>query len=281
MSYPFKKIAIAYSFATQSEFLFAEAAHIVRIFQSELFIVHAGEKTPEKMSALTRLAANSGIALKPENFLCESCGPERAVRKTVRENEIDLLIMGALNKERMMAYYSGSVARHIMRDLPCSGLIIPTNTEVKSLCFDKIVTVVDYTPQGETLLKCAYHTAKKFAAREIILVREIMTPGLAMTIHDGGSSVETESTRLQWQLDEEMKLDLLLREVKIQDVKIEKLCLFGKEGWETARYAHEHDAGLVVMLAPRKKFKLLDRVFQHDQEYFYDKLPCPLLLMKF
>ena len=281
MSYPFKKIAIAYSFATQSEFLFSEAARVVRVFQSDLYIIHAGEKTPEKTALLTQLAEKSGIVFRPENFLCESSAPERVLRKSVKENEIDLLIMGALSKERMRTYYSGSVARHIMRDLPCSALVIPTNTELQSLDFKKIITVVDYTSLGETLLKCAYHTAKKFSASEIILVRELMTPGLAMTVHDGGTGGETEATRLEWQQEEEIKLDLLLREVKIQDVKIEKLCLFGKAGWETAHYAREKKAGLVVMLAPKKKFKLLDRVFQHDQEYFYDKLPCPLLLMKF
>jgi len=112
-------------------------------------------------------------------------------------------------------------------------------------------------------------------------VRELMTPGLAMTVHDSGSANETEMMRLQWIQEEETKMELLLRELNIRDIKIEKLCLYGKHGWASAEYARETNAGLLITLAPSKKFKLLDRLFQHDQEYVYDKLSCPLLMMKF
>lgn len=281
MSYPFKKIAIAYSFSPGSEYLFAVTARLVKAFQSEVTIIHAGERTPEKDEQLAALSAKYGFRIEERNFFCESETTKRLVKKLVKEREIDLLVMGALSKETMLAYYSGSVARQLMRDLPCSALVIPSNLSADELSFDRMLTVVDYTPEGETLLKCGYHLAKRMGAQIITIVRELMTPGLAMTVHDSGSVSETEMMRLQWKQEEETKLELLLREVNITDIKIEKLCLYGKEGWAGAEHARETKAGLLITLAPAKKFKLLDRLFQHDQEYFYDRLPCPLLLMKF
>ena len=50
--------------------------------------------------------------------------PVDVILNTVKDQQIDLLILGALQKENIYKYYVGSIARELTRKAPCSVLLL-------------------------------------------------------------------------------------------------------------------------------------------------------------
>ena len=71
----------------------------------------------------------------------------------------------------------------------------------------------------------------------------------------------------------------LLSKINHDDLKINIKILAGKSGFETAQFAKRKQADLLVVPAPPRRLKLLDRIFPHDLEYIFADLPCSLLIV--
>ncbi|MGX7835848.1 universal stress protein, partial [Campylobacter fetus subsp. venerealis] len=66
-----------------------------------------------------------------------------------KEENADLLVAGALKREKMLTYYMGSVGRKVIRKSPCSVLTL-INPQVMPKKFSKVVingTQLEVTPK--------------------------------------------------------------------------------------------------------------------------------------
>ncbi len=205
--------------------------------------------------------------------------PVRLISNECNENGIDLLICGALEKENIVRYYLGSVARKLMHELTCSLLVVKDPESVNSP-FERFCVNVDYSLMNEHAIRKAYEFAKREKAKEFILVHEFQIPGLAITIYDGGQAEKTEKTRLEYQKEEEEKLKLFSEELNLTELNTKKVCLYGKQGWELKQYAKDSGSDLLVLSFPPKKVKIFDKLFQHDIEFILNQLPCTLLIIR-
>ncbi|MEJ5352095.1 MAG: universal stress protein [Melioribacteraceae bacterium] len=275
----FSRLGIAFTFSPNALRLLKIAHRLQKLFQSELIIIHAGEDSKEIREKIFTMIKEANLPDHSYEIIIREGETSKTISKICEEKNIDLLISGALEKESLLKYYLGSVARRLMHELPCSLLVI-VNPENISDSFQRFCVNVDYSPQNEAAVKKAYEFAKLENAKEFILVREFQIPGLAITIYDGGETDRAEKTRLEIQKEEEEKLKIFSDELNLTGLEVKRVCLYGKQGWELKQYATDSKSDLLVISSPPKKLKLFDKIFQHDIEFILNQLPCSLLIIR-
>lgn len=275
----FTKIGLAITFSPTGKALLFEAKRLCDLFGAEIVFIHNGERTPETESKLTELISSAGYDNSTVSLEWVKGDIADTIIKKAEEKNIDLLLAGALEKENIIRYYSGSVARKIMREAKCSVLIL-TSPSDNPISFKKFCVSVDYSHQSEDAVKIAYKFAMLEQAEQLLLIKEFQAPGLAMTVHDTGSIREAELTRQKWEKEEIDKMQMLVKELNLTGINVETICLYGKEGYEANKYVEMINADILVVPAPQKKLKLFDRIFQHDLEFIFKQLPCPVLIIR-
>ncbi|MBI5727623.1 MAG: universal stress protein [Ignavibacteriales bacterium] len=275
----YKTIGLAIGFSPNTAYLIKEAEKLRKHFDAKLLILYAGSSSTEQRAMLDSYLLMAEVPAGEVQFIEEYIEAEKFIKQTCKKYQIDMLIIGAQSKEGFFTYYTGSIARKIMRDAPCSLLIL-TAPKKGEKSIEKICASVDFTAESEKLVKFAHGLALLYGSKELVLLREFMLPGLAITVHDSGSKDETEDMRKHWQNMEYAKLEMMLKEIPFPGVKVRPAIVYGREGFEASAYAKENNVDLLVVPAQKRKFKLFDRVFQHDQEFLYQELPCSLMCLK-
>lgn len=106
----------------------AEAGRVSRSLSAPLCLIHADEYTPEKeerfRSALRDLQLDSGSAIR-----FEPGEPAEAILKIQHEENIDLLVAGAMETESVHRNFTGDVARELLRRAPCDLLLYTEPSE--------------------------------------------------------------------------------------------------------------------------------------------------------
>ena len=80
--------------------------------------IHVGKKTPVKEN-LRRDIRGFPVQPKLIKVLWEE-GPIPTILKMCEKNKIDLLLLGAVQRENVLRFYVGSIAREITRKALCS-----------------------------------------------------------------------------------------------------------------------------------------------------------------
>lgn len=279
MNQLFTKLGLAITFSPTGFALLKETKRLKELFQSELVLIHVGERTTKAENLFNETINRAGLNEDDIEIIWAKGDPSNVILKNSKSSGVDLLIAGALEKEKLMKYYIGSVARRIMRSSSSSVLILKSPSENPE-SFKKFYISVDFSPESEKTVKIAYKFALLENAEEFTLVRDFNIPGLATTILDSGSTEEIEIVRKNWQMEEEEKMRLFINELNLKDLNIKTKCLYGKEGWESSNYARLNKADIYAITAPLKKLKFLDRLFPHEAEYSFENLPSNLLIIR-
>lgn len=275
----FNKIGLAITFSPNGLPLLKTAVRLQKLFNCQLCLIHVGDKNPETESQINSLVEKTGISEESFSLIWKKGEPSKSIITAASENGIDLLIAGALEKENVIKYYLGSVARTIMRESPCSVLIL-TNPGDEPKKFKKFCVSVDFTSLGESAVRKSYQFAKLENADEFVLVKEFEVPGLAITVYDSGSTDDTEKSKHEWQIEEEEKLKFFAKEMNLTGLDYTTVALFGKQGWEARNFVKNNGSDLFVIPSPPKKLKFFDKLFQHDIEFILSQLPCSLLIIR-
>ncbi len=276
MTSPFKKLALAFTFSPSREMLLNQTAHLVEMFRCEILIYHVGSRTEEKEAQIRKLCGFQSYGKLPE-IRWLSGDPAKAIMKQGAEDKIDLLVMGALEKETTLKYLIGSVARDILRQSRFS-VICFIDPGVRK--FEKIVTAIDYTSFYEFSARTTQYIAEIDGTRETIFVKDVYIPALSSITIDSGSSDEVEETRAAYLTDEESKLSLFLKETGVKDFSYNVKALYGREAVHTHQFTIDVEADLLIYTVRNKKLSIFDRIFTHDAEFIFEELPANLLLIK-
>ncbi len=279
MNQTFNKLGLAITFSPTGKALLKETVRLKNLFNAHLTLIHVGVKNTENENNLNQTIENAGLTKNEVEIIWEKGDPANAIIRTVKKQNIDLLIAGALEKENIIKYYLGSVARKIMRELDSSSLILKTPSE-NPTNFKKFFAAADYTPRSEKTIKTSFQFALMENAEEFVLIRDYHIPGLAATIQDSGSAETLEKLRKQLQEEEEQKMKLFIKELNLQGLEIKIVCLYGKEGWEASNFAREQNADIFAITGPKKRAGFIDRIFPNEAEYSFEKLPANLLIIK-
>lgn len=274
----FTKIALAIAFSPRLEALICETKRLKDIFDAEVLLIHVGEKSSELENSLLQLLSKHGLNDSKIKTLWEKGNPAKKIIQTCNEENVDLLVAGALKTEGFFKYYIGTIARKIIRKSNCSVLMLVDPLE-NPTPFDRVV--INGTQQEQTpfVIRKGLEWCKMDQAKQIYVVNEIKMYGFQMATAGEGGEEEISNTRRKLVSEEVEYVENILKTIDKGDLKINIKITCGKWAVELARFAVDFKADLLIV-GDEGKLGFLDRLFPHDLEDILNDLPCNLLIVK-
>ncbi|MGY6742025.1 MAG: universal stress protein [Cecembia sp.] len=273
----FKRIALAIAFSPRMEALICEAKRLKNIFEAELYLIHVGERHPDLEKNLENILQKYGLQ-EEVKMVWEEGSPARRIIHFSKENQIDLLVAGALKTEGFFKYYIGSVARKIIRKATCSVLMLIEPLE-NPTPFDKVVINGTQHDQTPFVIQKGLDWCKADKAKQVYVVNEIKMYGMQMATAGEGGEEEASNTRRKLVAEEVEYVENILKTLDKGDLRVHIKITCGKWAVELARFAEDIKADLLVV-GDEGKLGFLDRLFPHDLEDILSDLPCNVLIVK-
>ena len=277
----FKTIGIGVTFSPNLEANINEAARLALFFESRLVLIHVGEASEEKLNkflAFLNPFKDQGLDFEVS---FKSGDPVEVILTTTDDKKVDLLIIGALKKEKFVKYYLGSIARKVTRKATCSVLLLINPSKERVSCSHIVVNGLK-DPKTEETVATAFFVGHKLGANKITVVEEVSDEEVSVKVDDDKSLRKSTIVKERLRLREEMRVKTILGTIPgelTKDIKIKSQPIFGKRGYSIGHYAQVARADLLVMNAPRK-MNFWDRLFPHDIEHILTELPTDVLIVQ-
>lgn len=278
MTFPFQKIAVAVGFTPRLEAILAESGRLQQLFNAQLIFIHIGDKNAEMEQQLKELLDKYNLS-KPENKLIwEKGSPVEQIVEICNDQDVDLLVAGALEKESVLKYILGGVARNLCRKSQCSMLML-REPEVFSKPVKRIVVEGSDHPKTAQTVETAIYIGKKTKADVVHVVQEQDVAKSALIRSDVFTDNEADEHKEKIEIEEVATLNHILSCADCGSLKVQTERLEGKPGYVISNFAREQKADLLVLNSPDTKLNLIDRFFPHDIEFALADLPCDLLIV--
>ncbi|MBV9008108.1 MAG: universal stress protein [Verrucomicrobia bacterium] len=262
----YRRVAVASTFSPRFEQVLAEAKRICQRFGAELSLIYVGEECDDVAArfreTLTRLELPGD---SPIHY--QSGDPAEAILRAIDQNQIELIVAGALEKEVVLHPFLGNVARRLLRDASGSVMLF-TRPELEPRPLRNIVFVAEYTDHDRDALRRALRLAASEKSERLYVVRVITTFDEARAARDSGRRPEQ---------DEEEKLEQFVLSMGHTDVPIEIRCIRGNTGFAVADFVKSVDADLLVIPADREKNA---GQLPPKLQWLADVIPCNLWLIR-
>lgn len=274
----YRKIALAIAFSPRLEALIAEAKRLKDIHQANLILIHIGKETEENREILMSLLKRQEVNSDMVKIIWQEGKPAKKIIQICNEEQVDLLIAGALKKEFLLTYYLGSIARKIIRKAKCSVLILIEPT-IHPQNFQKVVINGTQQPQTPYVIKRGIAFCKEENARQVFILNEIKMYGLKMATISEGNEAEVSKMRKSMVNDEISYVENILKGIDTEGLNVNIKVTSGRWATELARFSENIQADLLI-LGGQENLTFFDRLFPHDLEDILGNLPCNLLIIK-
>ncbi|MBL0684726.1 universal stress protein [Aquimarina mytili] len=255
---------------------------MVDFFDSQLILVHVGEKTKskeEKIKALISGFSDNGD--EKVKLIWKQGDPVEVIISTAKDHNADLIMLGAIPRENFLKFYIGSIARKITRNAHCSVLLLIEPSEDLRPCNHIVVNGLEDEKTKQTILD-SLEVAQNLGAQKITIVEEISQEEIHVVVEDDQSLLKDTLIKEQLSKSKEQRVYDILNEVPEANKKgvlVKTQSIFGKRGYSIGHYAKVVAADLLIMSAPEKT-TFWDRIFPHDLEHILTELPTDVLIMR-
>ncbi|MGK0253745.1 MAG: nucleotide-binding universal stress UspA family protein [Mariniflexile sp.] len=276
---PFNSIGIGVAFSPNLKANLFEAARLALFFNSKLFLIHVGKSSEDKIKALKIILAP--FKKEPLDYVVifKLGNPVDAILNATEEHKIDLLILGAVQRERFFKYYIGSIARKITRKTKCSILLLIKPSILRVPCKHIVVNGLK-DPKTERTIAFAFYVAKQLQTEKITVVEEIKQDQIK--IDDDISLRRSNIIKERIKLREDSRIKDIISHIPkeyTKNIVVKTQPIFGKQGYTIGHYAQISRADLLIMNAPTK-MTFWDRLFPHDIEHILTELPTDVLILQ-
>ena len=277
----FQTIGIGVTFSPNLKANIYEAARLSKMLEARLVLIHVGDKSSDKeiqfQSILEPFIKDNlefEIVFKPGD-------PVGVILSTSIEKHIDLLILGALQRENFLKYYVGSIARKITRQAKCSILLLIKPSVERIPCKHIVVNGLK-DPKTKRTIASAFYMANALNANKVTIVEEITQDELAIKVEDDKSLRMANIVKERIRLRENARVKAIIEDIPeahTKQIAIKSQPIFGKKGYSIGHYAQIARADLLVMNSP-SKMTFWDRLFPHDIEHILTELPTDVLIIQ-
>ena len=278
---PFKVIGIGATFSPNLTANLSEAARLSLFFDAKLVVIHVGEASTDKRQQFETI-------LSPfvAQGLCFECifmpgKPVEVILHTTEALKIDLLIVGALQRENVLNYYLGSIARKVSRKVKCHILLL-IKPSIKRVACNHIVVNGLENPKTEQSIHIACYVGTQLGANKMTIVEEIRHQEIHVSVNDDTSLRRATIAREKLRRREDSRVQNIVNaipETMKSQMSINTQSIFGKRGYSIGHYAEMARADLLVMNA-HSKTRFWDRLFPHDIEHILTELPTDVLILQ-
>lgn len=273
-----QKIVIGLAFSPNLKANMYEAIRCANMFKADLIAVHVGNKSEKKEQQLQELLRDAPTLEKEFKTIWKQGNPVNVILESCQEEQVDLLILGALQKENLYRYYVGSIARKLTRKAPCSVLLL-IKPSVERIPVKHIVVNGLKDERTAETIKYAFHVAKSISCKRVTIVEEVSQAELHVKVSDDKTLRKATITKQRIKQREDIRVKNILKEINTENIAIKIQSIFGRRGYSIGHYARLKRADLLVMNAPTKT-SILYRIFPHDIEYILSSLPTDVLIVK-
>jgi nucleotide-binding universal stress UspA family protein len=277
---PFKTISIGIAFSPSLRPNLAEALRLAYYLDSQLILVHVGEKNAEKKGIINNLIAEFSQDKQQTRLIWETGDPVEVINKACKNNQVDLLILGALRQEGFVKYYVGSIARKLTRKACCSVLLLINPSEKRVPCQHIVVNGLD-GPNSTNTVTTSFQVAHALGTNKMTIVEEISQNEVHVNVSDDRSLRKATLVKERLKLREVSRVNKIVSDIPDEvkaDINIQNQSIFGRRGYSIGHYARVVRADLLIMNAPDKT-SFLDRFFPSDIEYILSELPTDVLIL--
>jgi nucleotide-binding universal stress UspA family protein len=278
---PFKNIAIGIAFSPTLEPNISEAARLTCMMGAKLSLIHVGKASADKIQLIDTFIGNCGQQQLSYEVIFKEGDPVEVILETVKERNIDLLLLGALKKEKFVKFYLGSIARKITRKAICSVLLITNPRVERKSCKNMVVSGLKGAHTKRTI-ETAFFVAHRLGCNQLTIVEEIERQKVSIKVDDDQSLRKANLLQEKLKRQEETRVRRILSHIPEEhkkDIHIETQAIFGQRGYSIGHYAEIVHADLLVMNAPQKS-SFLHRFFPHDLEHILNELPTDVLIIR-
>lgn len=276
----YKTIGVAVAFSPRCEAIISEAARLQNLFNANLVLIHVGEARPDEKDFLDEIIATTKVNTKKLKIIWENGNPAEKILEICTRESIDLLVAGALQKESIVKFYLGSIARKLIRKADCAILMLvsPSNPSKR---FRHIVINGSEAGDYADTIRQGIELGRLEKAQQIHIFKSIQLFGLNMTLlaEEENEQDQTE-TRREIVGSEIQEIDQLLEQLDTGGLKINVKASSGKTGYELQKFTRKVKADLLIVKRPGHHLNILDRIFPHYLEQVMEDLPSNLLIVK-
>ena len=278
----FNKILIGFAFSPNLKANVFEAMRLAEFLGAHLYFLHVGSKSPAKAKTFSEILEESPG--QPKNFtvLWYEGTPIETISEQCKKNQIDLLLLGAMQRENMLKFYMGSIARKLTRNAPCSVLLMIKPSVVRKPSQHVVVNAFE-SPKTESTIRAAFHFAQALSATKLTLVEEIDRSEVAEEADDdrGLRKVTLRKEKLKRrELSRVREILTHIPDTLKENIKIHSQSIFGTRGYSIGHYAKVVRADLLIMNSDEKRKRFLERIFPKDLEHILSELPTDVLIIK-
>lgn len=265
----YRNIAVASTFSPRFVNVLAEAKRIRGRLGTNLSLIYVGERNEETDRKFSDVLAQ--LDLPADSTIHYAKGdPAAGILQAVADNDIDMIVAGALEKEVVLHQFLGNVARRLVREATCSVMLFTQpNIEPKPLL--RMVFVADYSDHGREALKKAIDLASREQTERLYMIRIITTfdeiRAARETPGEPGNPPASSP-------DEETALEELVLSTGPTEVPIEVRCIRGNTGFAASDFIQSVAADLLVVPIPSSPDS--GKSLPPNIAWITDVIPCNL-----
>ncbi|MDC1081094.1 universal stress protein [Flavobacteriaceae bacterium] len=278
----FNKILIGFAFSPNLKANVFEAIRLADFFNAHLYFLHVGSRSVSKEQTLNNLLEEAPIKLKQVSVIWQEGKPVETIVDQCKKNEVDLLLLGAMQRENMVKFYMGSIARKLTRKAPCSVLLMIKPSVIRKPSQHVVVNAFE-SPQTKTTINFAFYFARALGIPKLTLVEEIDRSEVAALAYDDQSLRKVTLRKEKLKRRELSRIREILHHIP-DELKKSTLVhlqnIFGTRGYSIGHYAKIVRADLLVMNAAETRKSFLERIFPKDLEHILSELPTDVLIIQ-
>ena len=278
----FKNILIGFAFSPNLKANVFEALRLSNSLNGSLYFLHVGKKTHIKNTKLNDILNLSPI--KPKNIIViwKEGDAVKTIITQCKKNNIDLLLLGALQRENVLKFYLGSIARKITRKSPCSVLLL-IKPSVEMVNKKHIVVNAFKSSQTIDTISAAFEYADKLKIPKITLVDEINQSEINVNVDDDISLKKATKKREEVTKKEELRITEVVKSIPsllLKNKQVNFQGIFGTRGYSIGHYARVARADLLVINSEEKRMSFWSKLFPKDLEHILSEIPTDVLIVK-
>jgi nucleotide-binding universal stress UspA family protein len=278
----FNRILVGFAFSPNLKANLFTSLRLATSLGANLFLVHVGKKTPVKEKTIEEILKDSPVQPKFTKVLWEEGNPIPTILMMCEKNKIDLLLLGAVQREIALKFYVGSIARKITRRAPCSVLLL-IKPSIEKIPSKHVVVNALNEPNTEKTIRAAFEFSFLMGIPNVTLVGEISQSKVTVSADDDEGLKKVTEIKKDIKKEEKDRYDEIL--LKIPDSlkenkKIQSQSIFGARGYSIGHFARVVRADLLVLNSEMKRSSFISRVFPKDLEHILSELPTDILIIK-
>lgn len=138
--------AVASTFSPRFHAVIVEADRMARLFGARLSVLHAGERSDEKVGMFREAFAGLGRE-EIDIYWCEGSTPAEALVDAAASEYFDLFIAGTIGRPDDLRNFTGAIVRELFTRTPCDLLLIPNPVEEPIEDLSACLLVEAYSPR--------------------------------------------------------------------------------------------------------------------------------------